>query len=133
MTTRVLLASEVDATKLVGAASRDVNSGAGAGSSFAAPATGADVVFGTRRNDEHAATLNTKSARQIDDFREFVAMSCTSGIVTQKREQGNPREVSMSAITAGATSDYRTGTKITARTGRGDLACAYRRSPGDRG
>jgi len=68
MMTRVVLASEFEATKLVGAPSRDVKSGAGSGSTFAPVETGSDVgvgaVFGTRWIDEHAATLNATNARR---------------------------------------------------------------------
>jgi hypothetical protein len=52
MMTRVVFASELEATKLVGAPSRDVKIGGGSGSGFAAvgagDGTGTGAVVGTR-------------------------------------------------------------------------------------
>lgn len=61
--TRVVLASELEWTKLVGGPFRDVNTG-GAGE-FAV----VGAVFGTRCTDEHAATLSAVMARRSRQFR----------------------------------------------------------------
>jgi hypothetical protein len=67
---RVVFASEVDATKLVGGPSRDVKSGAECESPFSvdgAGFTGAD--FGTRRNVQHADALRATISIQTDALR----------------------------------------------------------------
>lgn len=77
---RVVFASDVDATKLVGGPSRDVNSGGDGESVFveaARPLEGAGILRGTRWNDEHAATLRTTGTRRSDGFNESRMMNCT--------------------------------------------------------
>jgi hypothetical protein len=64
MTMRVVFASDVDDTKVVGAPSRDVKIGDGAGSDLGSMVIGPGIVFGTRWIDEHAATLTATRPRR---------------------------------------------------------------------
>lgn len=63
---RVVLASEVDTTKLVGAPSREVKRGGGSGSGCAGDVDvdGVGAIFGTRCNDEHAANDSATTAKR---------------------------------------------------------------------
>lgn len=67
-TMRVVLASDVDATKLVGAPSLDVKSG-GVFGSLAVADAGVGAVFGTRRNDQHADAPSVAISIQTDALR----------------------------------------------------------------
>jgi len=60
---RVVFASDVDGTKVIGAPSRDVNSG-DAGAGVESRTAGNGAVFGTRWIDEHAATLTAMRPRR---------------------------------------------------------------------
>ena len=66
-TMRVVFASDVDATKLVGAPSLDVKSGGVA--SLAVADAGVGAVFGTRRNDQHADAPSVAISIQTDALR----------------------------------------------------------------
>jgi hypothetical protein len=67
---RVVLASEVDATKLVGGPSRDVKSGTECESPFSVDGAGsAGVDFGTRRKVQHADALRATISIHIDALR----------------------------------------------------------------
>jgi copper(I)-binding protein len=64
----VVFASDVDATKLVGAPSLEVKSG-GVVASAVVDDAGVGAVFGTRRNDQHADAPSVAVSIQTDAFR----------------------------------------------------------------
>jgi hypothetical protein len=113
-TMRVVFASEVEATKLVGAPSREVKSGGASGSVLAGAETGDGdgEVTGTRWTDEQAATEiatrpSRREARPRLEQRIVERVSMTSHRDgTQPREETSPRK-----STAVRNSDAITDTK----------------------
>src|SRR3954468_11675683 len=74
MTMRVVLASELDATNVVGAPSRPVKMGCGSGSDLAGDDAfvGDGAVLGTRWNEEQAASESAARAKRNDATAESV-------------------------------------------------------------
>lgn len=88
---RVVFASDVEATKLVGAPSREVKSGGSSGSVFvAAGIAGSGAVFGTRRIDEHAPRLTATKAAKNDESRRWILSTVRR--VTMTPNERSPRD-----------------------------------------